>query len=30
MTLVLLTTDLVDALHDAVLTPGDLAGRALD
>jgi len=30
MKLVLLTTDLVYALHDAVLNTGDLAGRALD
>ncbi|HSF63912.1 MAG TPA: type II toxin-antitoxin system death-on-curing family toxin, partial [Paracoccaceae bacterium] len=30
MHFVLLSTELVDAIHDAVLNPGELAGRALD
>jgi death on curing protein len=30
MTYVLLTPDLVEALHDAVLNPGELPGRARD
>ena len=30
MEYLLLPTDLVDAIHDAVLNPGELTGRALD
>ncbi|MCZ4367606.1 type II toxin-antitoxin system death-on-curing family toxin [Sulfitobacter dubius] len=30
MTYVLLNADLVETIHDAVLNPGELAGRALD
>ena len=30
MTLVLLTPDLVEAIHDSVLNPGELPGRARD
>ena len=30
MTLVLLSAELVDRIHDAVLNPGELPGRALD
>lgn len=30
MSMILLTTELVDAIHDAVLNPGELPGRALD
>ena len=30
MSLILLTTELVEAIHDAVLNPGELQGRALD
>jgi death-on-curing protein len=30
MTLVLLTPDLVEAIHDSVLNPGELRGRAQD
>jgi death-on-curing protein len=30
MTLILLSPDLVETIHDAVLNPGELKGRALD
>ncbi len=30
MTLILLSPDLVETIHDAVLNPGELRGRALD
>ncbi len=30
MTYIILSADLVDAIHDAVLNPGELTGRARD